>query len=132
MSGYFLHLPESIKNPILYKKGLHIISEFSVKDSLILKDSEKVKIFLNNSITTLGLSKVGEVFYEFPDSGYTGIICLTESHISIHTWPEHNRVTFDVFLSNYMKYNDDIAETIHSGLLTLLEAEEINTSRLKR
>jgi len=116
----------------LYKKGLHIISEFSVKDPLLLKDSEKVKIFLNNSVTTLGLTKVGEVFHQFPDSGYTGIICLTESHISIHTWPEHNRVTFDVFLSNYMKHNDDIAEVIHSGLLTLLEASEINTSRLKR
>jgi S-adenosylmethionine decarboxylase len=116
----------------LYKKGLHLISEFSVKDPQILKDCDKVKVFLNEAVTRLGLSQIGEIFYQFPDSGYTGVVCLTESHISIHTWPEFNRVTFDVFLSNYMKYNDDIAETIHSELLTLLHAVDVNTSRLKR
>ncbi|MCW3084012.1 MAG: S-adenosylmethionine decarboxylase [Bacteroidetes bacterium] len=99
---------------------------------MILKDCKKVENFLNEYILRSGLSKIGEVFYQFPDSGYTGVVCLTESHISIHTWPEFNKVTFDVFLSNYMKYNDDIAEKIHAELLSLLEATEINTTRLNR
>lgn len=116
----------------MYKEGLHLISEFSVKDPEILKDCNKVQLFLNGIVSSSGLSKVGEVFHQFPESGYTGMICLTESHISIHTWPEYNRVTFDVFLSNFMKYNDDIAETIHQKLLELLEATEVNTCRLKR
>lgn len=116
----------------MYKKGLHLISEFSVKQPEILKDCKKVELFLNDAIQKMGLSKIGEVFHQFEDSGYTGVLCLTESHISIHTWPEFNKVTFDVFLSNFMKYNDDIAETIHSELLVLLEATEVNTTRLKR
>lgn len=116
----------------MYKKGLHLISEFSVKNPEVLKDMQLVKSFLNESILKSGLSKVGEVFHGFDDAGYTGVICLTESHISIHTWPEFNRVTFDVFLSNYMNYNDDIAEKIHANLLQLLDAKEVNTSRLKR
>ncbi|HEY0030944.1 MAG TPA: S-adenosylmethionine decarboxylase [Bacteroidia bacterium] len=116
----------------MYKKGLHLISEFSVKDPELLKDCDKMKTFLNEAILKHGLIKVGEVFHAFPDSGYTGMICLTESHISIHTWPEFNMVTFDVFLSNYMKYNDTIAEKIHSELLALLDVKEINTTRLNR
>ena len=85
----------------MYKAGLHIISEFEVKDPESLKDMQLVQTFLNQQVTQFGLHKIGEVFHSFPDSGYTGVICLTESHLSIHTWPEFNRVTFDVFLSNY-------------------------------
>lgn len=116
----------------MYKKGLHLISEFSVENPEVLKDMQMVKSFLSESITKLGLSKVGEVFHGFDGAGYTGVICLTESHISIHTWPEFNQVTFDVFLSNYMNYNDNIAEKIHADLLQLLGAKDITISRLKR
>ncbi|MDR2411800.1 MAG: S-adenosylmethionine decarboxylase [Candidatus Peribacteria bacterium] len=31
-------------------------------------------------------------------------MCLTESHISIHTWPESKFLTLDVYVCNY---NDD-------------------------
>jgi len=117
---------------ILYKEGLHLISEFSVKDPVLLGDYHTTKMYLSKAIQDSGLVKIDEIYHQFPGSGFTGVICLTESHISIHTWPEFNRVTFDVFLSNYMKYNDDIAERIHQGLLDLLGAETTNVTRLKR
>ncbi len=116
----------------MYKEGLHIISEFSVKDPEVLKDCEKARDFFDNAIRGLGLEKIGEIYHQFPGSGYTGVVCLTESHISIHTWPEYNRATFDVFLSNYLKYNNDLAEKIHNDLLILLEAADAKTTRLKR
>lgn len=103
-----------------------------MKDPNILKDVQLAKEFLLEAIKVNGLTQIGELFHSFDGSGYTGVICLTESHISIHTWPEYNRVTFDVFLSNYMKYNDDIAEKIHEELLNKLEAVEINVTRLNR
>ena len=116
----------------MYKPGLHIISEFKVADIQVLKDVEVFKTYINQSIAEHKLSKVGEVYHQFPDSGYTAVICLTESHISIHTWPEFNRVTFDVFLSNFMNYNDDISISIHNGVLHFLGATEITTTNLKR
>ena len=30
--------------------------------------------------------------------GVTGVLILAESHITVHTWPEHNYAAFDVFL----------------------------------
>ncbi|MES2837030.1 MAG: S-adenosylmethionine decarboxylase [Bacteroidota bacterium] len=116
----------------LYKKGLHIISDFSVSNPEILKDSSIVKRFFNNAISANGLVNVGEIYHEFENSGYTAVICLTESHISIHTWPEFNKVTFDVFLSNYLKENDIIVESIHNELIKLLGGVEINTVKLNR
>ena len=31
-------------------------------------------------------------------AGVTGVVMLSESHISIHTWPEHGYAALDVFM----------------------------------
>jgi len=116
----------------MYKPGLHIISEFEVKNPSELSHCEKIKKHIDNCIEKYSLQKVGEVYYEFPTGGYTAVVCLTESHISIHTWPEFNKVTFDVFLSNYQKYNDGSVEEMHDGILQLMEATKVNSTRIKR
>ena len=33
-----------------------------------------------------------------PSGGVSGVAVLAESHISVHTWPEHNYAAFDVFM----------------------------------
>ena len=117
----------------MYKKGLHILSEFKVKDTALISNYQLVASFLNESIIKNNLSKVGEVYHQFEDGGgFTAVICLTESHISIHTWPEFNVVTFDVFLSNYKKQNNEITINIHDQLLKLLSAYDITTTQLNR
>lgn len=33
-----------------------------------------------------------------PNNGVTGMLILAESHISIHTWPEHGFAALDIFM----------------------------------
>ena len=33
-----------------------------------------------------------------PNGGVSGVAVLSESHISVHTWPEANYAAFDVFM----------------------------------
>lgn len=115
-----------------YKPGLHIISEFKSLNAELLKDVNLIKSVFDKLLLEHQLNKLGEVYYQFPESGYTAVICLTESHISIHTWPEFNKVTFDVFLSNYQKYNNDTALKIHQTILDALKAETIHTTQIER
>ncbi len=115
-----------------YKPGLHIISEFNSLYPEFLKDVNLIKTAFEDLLIRHHLTKLGEVYYQFPESGYTAVVCLTESHISIHTWPEYNKVTFDVFLSNYEKYNNDIAEIIHQTVLDVLKAKNVHTTKLER
>ena len=37
------------------------------------------------------------IFHDFEPHGQTGLCLLATSHMSFHTWPEHNHVSFDFF-----------------------------------
>lgn len=115
-----------------YTPGLHIIAEFESKHADKLTSSSVFKIFVDKAIANHGLNKLGEFYHDFENGGFTAVVCLTESHIAIHTWPEYNRVTYDVFLSNYMQVNNGKAEAIAAQLEQLFEAEKVNQNRIER
>jgi len=112
-----------------YTPGLHILCTFSAP-GLILRSSDQCRHLFNKFIAGLGLQKVGEVYHDFPEGGFTGVVCLTESHVSIHTWPEFGIATFDVFLSNFHKDNAPAVrsffqQTIDAFAATVITQQEI-------
>ena len=40
---------------------------------------------------------LGESFHQFSPQGVSGVIIIAESHLSIHTWPEHGYAAADIF-----------------------------------
>lgn len=45
-----------------------------------------------------GLTLVGQpMMHQFPLLGVSGILLLSESHISVHTWPEYGYAAIDLF-----------------------------------
>jgi S-adenosylmethionine decarboxylase len=40
---------------------------------------------------------VAKNFHRFEPYGVSGVIIIAESHLAIHTWPEYNFATVDVF-----------------------------------
>ena len=59
-----------------------------------------------------GMTVVGERFYQFEPQGVTGTVLLAESHLAIHTWPEHGFVTVDVYVCNYTTDNTQKAQQL--------------------
>jgi S-adenosylmethionine decarboxylase len=114
------------------RPGLHIIADFSSNERVLLSDYEATKQLFDQQISDFGLTKIGEVYHNFPQGGFTGVVCLAESHISIHTWPEFGRVTFDVFLSNYLKQNDNITRHIYLSILSMFKASQVTVNELSR
>jgi S-adenosylmethionine decarboxylase len=84
-------------------KGTHILINAKASHSLI--ESGGFRNFILSTIAASGLSSVGEVFHNFEGGGFTCVICLTESHIALHTWPEFNCYTCDIYLCDYSKNN---------------------------
>ena len=66
-----------------------------------------------------GLTVVGDHFHGFTGGGVTGAIVLSESHMAIHTWPEHRYVTLDVYVCNYSENNRDKARSLFERLIDL-------------
>jgi S-adenosylmethionine decarboxylase len=115
-----------------YSKGLHILAEIDTEAIEALTDYAAAKQLLQKLIEKHGLTIVGEVFANFESGGFTGVYCLTESHISIHTWPEFGRVTYDVFLSNFRNNNEAIVRDIHQELVAFFQPTALNLNELYR
>jgi S-adenosylmethionine decarboxylase len=115
----------------MYQPGLHILVDFR-SNSALLSDMDGYRMCIQQLISDHSLNTLGDVFHKFEGFGFTAVSCLTESHISIHTWPEYDRATFDVFLSNYERVNDLTAMKICEALLTYFQAEVIQRTEVKR
>ncbi|MFZ9249269.1 MAG: adenosylmethionine decarboxylase [Candidatus Nanopelagicales bacterium] len=77
--------------------GVHYIAELCKCNKILLNDSEFISISLKEAIAYSNATLLEEVKYEFTPQGVTAICLLSESHISIHTWPEKGYAAVDVF-----------------------------------
>jgi S-adenosylmethionine decarboxylase len=114
-----------------YTPGLHIVATFTSEKNA-LSDAAACGQFFRSLIKMLDLQEVGAVFHSFPEGGFTGVICLTESHVSIHTWPEFGLATFDVFLSSYRKDNSEKVRLFYKRTLEYFNAIEIKMQEVVR
>lgn len=115
-----------------YQKGLHLIATLAVHDSESITSFHGVQHVLQTVINDLALQQLGEVYHQFEPGGYTAVICLSESHISIHTWPEFNKVNLDIYLSNYQQVNDSKVEKIFETLVAFYHADITEKTTLYR
>ena len=62
------------------------------------------------------LTVLQEVEHTFIPHGLTAVFILSESHFSIHTYPEHDYVSLDCYVCNPEVDLDELAASILSGL----------------
>ena len=98
--------------------GLHCTWDVYDANAEKLSFVPYIRNVLHQVVDELKLGKIQEV---------TGFILLEESHISIHTWPEHKYAAIDVF-----SCNDFDVEMVKSVLSSLLNSDTITTNILKR
>jgi len=77
--------------------GRHLIAEFYECDPNVLNDVDRVRTFMLTAARKVGATIVGEAFHHFSPQGVSGSVVISESHLSIHTWPEKGYVAVDIF-----------------------------------
>ena len=75
----------------------HQLIELYDCDQDLLENDTYVKNTFKEAAKLANATVVSEKFHNFSPYGLTGVLVITESHISIHTWPEHKYVAVDVF-----------------------------------
>ena len=79
------------------KLGEHIVAELYFSDSSVLNDENKIREALIDSAIEGNMTVIDVSSHKFSPHGVTALVLLAESHISIHTWPEHNYAAVDIF-----------------------------------
>lgn len=78
-------------------KGTHFIFDLYGCNFELLNDRTLLEDILLKSADAASMEVLHSHFHEFEPHGITGLVLLSTSHISVHTWPEHGYGAFDVF-----------------------------------
>ncbi len=77
--------------------GRHILAEIYGCDSDILNDKEAIEKIMVESALKAGAEVREVAFHKFSPVGVSGVVIISESHLTIHTWPELGYAAVDVF-----------------------------------
>ena len=77
--------------------GQHLLAEYRGCDRELLDDLPAIERLLRRAAELAGTTIVAAVFHPFSPQGVTGVVVVEESHLSIHTWPEHGYAAVDFY-----------------------------------
>ena len=120
-------------------KGLHIIADlYGCRNRELLASSAMLRETCVAACKDVGLTVLGDHFYQFEGldatqvGGATGAVVFAESHLAIHTWPERDGATLDVYVCNVTCDNSDKAEKLYETLIAALGPGDVLTERVWR
>lgn len=77
--------------------GRHILAEIYGCDSEILNNKDHIEKIMVESALKAGAEIREVIFHKFNPIGVSGVVIISESHLTIHTWPELGYAAVDVF-----------------------------------
>lgn len=96
--------------------GKHMICDFKeIKNLNLLNNFNDINKFLKEICAKYDFQILNETQHIFDPIGYSIIFLLSESHLSIHTFPEKNHMSFDIYTCR--QYQDN---TVYNEIFTLL------------
>ncbi|SAI04620.1 S-adenosylmethionine decarboxylase proenzyme precursor [Bordetella ansorpii] len=79
--------------------GRHLLADLHGVQAGVLRDPVRIETILTAAAHAAGAHVLSAHFHHFGgQAGVTGVVVLGESHLSIHTWPEHGFAALDVFM----------------------------------
>lgn len=113
--------------------GKHFIVSYLKCDPIALNNIALLKEALERAINSSNATILSSTDFIFDSNGYTAIYLLSESHASIHTYPEHNSCFVDLFTCGdhctYEKFHRIIQEYLKAEVsnYNLIIRDNINT-----
>ncbi len=78
-------------------KGDHFLASYLDCDKAALTDLKNLHQVMLDAAAASGATVLNFSSWEFPENGFTMVILLSESHASIHTYPEFGACFVDLF-----------------------------------
>lgn len=77
--------------------GRHILIEYYNCNVEILKNPELIEKYMRQAAVEAKATIVTSTFHHFDPWGVSGAVIISESHLTIHTWPEYGYAAVDLF-----------------------------------
>lgn len=102
--------------------GKHFLASYMDCDPAALTDLAGLQEAMDKAVSASGATIVDHRSYTFPPYGLTSLYLLSESHASIHTYPEFGSCFVDLFTCG----NGCSAENFDAALRSYLKPREVN------
>jgi S-adenosylmethionine/arginine decarboxylase-like enzyme len=120
-------------------QGLHLTADLHgcAAGRPLMTEIATLRAVCLGAVERAGLSAVGELFHRFvpaaaaAPSGITGVV-LPESHLAVHTWPELEAATLDVYVCNLGADNSARAEALLEALVAAFAPARIERHAQRR
>ena len=97
-------------------------------DPWVLDDVGAISRHMLSAAAAAGATVVGHSFHRFSPQGVSGVVIIAESHLAVHTWPEHRYAAVDLFTCGTQLH----AERAVQHLREALGAEGIEVTQVPR
>lgn len=103
--------------------GRHLLIDLYDCDTTVLAEVEAVRRILTEAVIAARATIVTEHFHQFQPYGVSGVIVISESHATIHTWPEKACAAVDLFTCS---------ETVDTDRLIQVLTEQFKASHTRQ
>ncbi len=107
--------------------GIQYIAEFYRCSPTFISDPGQVEKAMLQAARVAKATIVESLFHRFSPQGISGVILIAESHLTIHTWPEHGYAAVDFFSCSLLDY-----QAAFDHMKKEFEAEEISIEKIRR
>ena len=119
----------------------HIVADlYEIENVDFFDNVDNMKTLIHDAAQRAGMTIVGEAFKQFEPSGSSGVILLSESHLTYHLWHDERIMTLDIYtcgeegnpqialdyIMEELKPNLDRSKIIHLDRSFYLEKETVS------
>jgi len=107
--------------------GQHWLIEYYGCNAELLADPVQIEAYMQQAAEIMKATVVTSTFHHFSPLGISGVVVIQESHLTIHTWPEHGYAAVDIFTCGEIDMEAGVAH-----LNTVLKATEMEIIKQQR
>jgi S-adenosylmethionine decarboxylase len=109
-------------------QGRHFLASYLECDQTALESLDDLQVAMDQAICASGATLLQKSAYVFPPNGITVVYLLSESHGSLHTYPEHGACFVDLFTCG----DHCVAAKFDEALRAYLQPKQVNARFFSR
>jgi len=110
--------------------GKHMICDFKgIENVELLNNMTELQLLMKEICKTHNFSILQEIEHQFMPIGCSFLFMLSESHLSMHSFPEKKHISFDIYTCRQYD-NNDVYNEIFNFLIDKLKASLDSSCRI--